>query len=125
VHTFLPCVLANGEKIDSQERNCLIAFHRKERNSRIRDRIKAVLAYNDGYNYSDIARLLLLDNETVRQHIKDDFLQEKLKPENAGSSRKKLTDEKDEKTAKLIVHLEEKRYLYRAKDCSAQSKIVA
>jgi hypothetical protein len=53
-------------KIDSQERKSLIAFHRKERNSRIRDRIKAVLAYDDGYHYSDIARLLLLDDETIR-----------------------------------------------------------
>jgi transposase len=95
-------------KIDSQERKSLIAFHRKECNSRIRDRIKAVLAYDDGYNYSEIARLLLLDDETVRRHIKDYFLQEKLKPENGGSSSKRADDE----TAKLIAHLEEKTYLY-------------
>jgi hypothetical protein len=60
-------------KIDSQERKSLIAFHRKECNSRICDRIKAVLTYDDGYNYSDITRLVLLDDETDKliAHLKE------------------------------------------------------
>ena len=35
-----------------QEREKLIQCHRKERDGRVRDRIKAVLAYDDGYSYS-------------------------------------------------------------------------
>lgn len=58
------------EKIlTSTERKKIIVRHRKERDGRARDRIKAVLTYDDGYNYSEIARILLLDDETIRRHI--------------------------------------------------------
>ncbi len=33
------------------ERQKLIVRHRKERDGRVRDRIKAVLAYDDGYSF--------------------------------------------------------------------------
>ena len=55
------------------------------RNVRMRDRIKAVLAYDDGYSFVEIAKILLLDDETIRRHINDYFLQNKLEPENGGS----------------------------------------
>ena len=54
-----------------KEREQLIILHRKERDKRVCDRIKAVLAYDDGYSYSEIARILLLDDETIRRHISD------------------------------------------------------
>ncbi len=54
-----------------KERERLIECHRKERDKRICARIKAVLAYDDGYSYSEIARILLLDDETIRRHIDD------------------------------------------------------
>ena len=54
-------------KLSAKERSDLISRHRKERDCKIRDRIKAVLAYDDGYNYSEISRILLL--YLVRQHI--------------------------------------------------------
>ncbi|MBX3709085.1 MAG: helix-turn-helix domain-containing protein [Gammaproteobacteria bacterium] len=60
------------EKIfTARKREKLIQHHRKERDKRICDRIKAVLAYDDGYSYSEIARILLLDDETIRRHIED------------------------------------------------------
>jgi hypothetical protein len=58
------------EKIlTARKREKLVQRHRKERDKRICDRIKAVLAYDDGYSYSEIARILLLDDETIREVI--------------------------------------------------------
>ena len=74
------------EKIlTSTERQKLIQRHRKERDKRICDRIKAVLAYDDGYSYSEIAQILLLDDETIRRHIDDYQQNKKLDTENGGS----------------------------------------
>jgi hypothetical protein len=57
-----------------KEREELIKRHRKKRDKRICDRIKAVLAYDEGYSYSQIAKILLLDDETIRRHIEDQSL---------------------------------------------------
>lgn len=91
-----------------REREKLIQRHRKERDGRIRDRIKAVLAYDDGYSYSEIARILLLDDETIRRHIDDYQQEQKLKTANGGSD-SKLSDKE---TRTLIEHLQEITYLY-------------
>lgn len=99
------------------ERKKLIERHRKERDKRICDRIKAVIAYDDGYNYSEIARILLLDDETIRRHI-DDFLREKKLTIDSGGSEGKLTDKESQK---LIAHLQEITYLY-VKDICAYVK---
>jgi transposase len=97
------------EKIlTSKEREILIKRHRKERDKRVCDRIKAVLAHDDGYSYSEIARILLLDDETIRRHIEDYFSKKKLNPENGGTT-SKLTQAE---THKLIQHLSEVTYLY-------------
>jgi len=45
-------------RLTTQERLDLKMRHKKERDKRICDRIKAVLAYDDGYNYSEIAKIL-------------------------------------------------------------------
>ena len=42
-------------KLTSKERANLFELHRLERDKRVCDRIKAVLAYDDGYSYSVIA----------------------------------------------------------------------
>ena len=94
-----------------KERVRLIERHRKERDGRVRDRIKAVLAYDDGYSYSEIARILLLDDETIRRHIGDYVEEQKLTPSNGGGAGK-LTDQE---TESLLAHLSEVTYLY-AKD---------
>jgi len=97
------------EKIlNSKEREKLITRHRKERDGRVRDRIKAVLAYDDGYSYSEIARILLLDDETIRRHIDDYLKEEKVFTANGGSN-SKLSDLE---TQKIISHLEEVTYLH-------------
>lgn len=91
-----------------KERETLIQRHRKERDGRIRDRIKAVLAYDDGYSYSEIARILLLDDETIRRHIDDYFKENKLSTASGGSV-SKLTDGE---LCELTEHLQEITYLY-------------
>lgn len=97
------------EKIlTSTEREKLIHRHGKERDKRICDRIKAVLAYDDGYSYSEIAKILLLDDETIRRHVEDYLKNKKLNTENGGSTSKLNQTE----TCELIQHLSEITYLY-------------
>ena len=62
----------------------LIVRHRTERDGRVRDRIKAVLMYDDGYDHEEIAQVLLLSQESIRKHIRDFLKSNKLKPENGG-----------------------------------------
>lgn len=94
--------------LTAKEREKLIKAHRKERDKRVCDRIKAVLAYDDGYSYSEIARILLLDDETIRRHIEDYFSKKKLSPESGGSE--SLLS--DKQSAQLKAHLQENTYLY-------------
>lgn len=95
-------------KLTAQERIDLQKRHKKERDGRVRDRIKAVLAYNDGYSYSEIARLLLLDDETIRRHIKKYFSEKILAPQSGGSD----SYLSETQSVTLTAHLEEKTYLY-------------
>ena len=91
-----------------QARTDLLKRHKKEHDGRVRDRIKAVLAYDDGYSYSEMARILLLDDETIRRHVEDYLSEQKLKPGNGGSHGKLS----DNEARKLMAHLEENTYLY-------------
>lgn len=94
--------------LTAKERERLVQRHRKERDGRIRDRIKAVLAYDDGYSYSEIARILLLDDETIRRHIDDYKREQKLNPTNGGSD----SNLNEKETNELLRHLREITYLY-------------
>lgn len=100
-----------------EEREKLIQRHRQTRDKRVCDRIKAVLAYDDGYSYTEIARILLLDDETIRRHVEDYFSNQKLKPENGGSESNLSAEE----ARQLKGHLEEHTYLY-VKDICAYVK---
>ncbi len=101
-------------RLTAQERADLQKRHKKERDGCIRDRIKSVLAYDDGYTYSEIARLLLLDDETIRRHVNDYFIKQKLAPKNSGSvSRMNL-----KQSELLKLHLREKTYLYVKEICA-------
>lgn len=101
-------------KLTKSERSKLLSQHRQERDRRVCDRIKAVLAYDDGYSYSEIARLLLLDDETIRRHVQDYFSHKKLLPDNGGSqSQLNIKQTKD-----LITHLDNVTYLYVKEICA-------
>lgn len=99
------------------ERQNLKALHKKERDKRICDRIKAVLLFDEGWNYYQIGHALLLSDEAVRQHVLDFWAEHKLKPENGGSN-SKLNCQQAEA---LFMHLRVHTYLY-AKDIVAYVK---
>jgi transposase len=95
-------------KLTPTEKQGLIERHRKERDKRTCDRIKAVLAFDDGYSYSEISRLLLLDDETIRRHVASYFSHYKLSPEQGGSQSYLM----EHQMAELKIHLETATYLY-------------
>ena len=68
-----------------EERKELKAQHRLERDKRICDRIKAMLLSDKGWSYQEIAEVLLLSEDAIKQHIEEYLESEKLKPQNGGS----------------------------------------
>jgi transposase len=95
-------------KLTINEKEELRIHHKKERDGRVRDRIKAVLMYDDGYSFAEIAKVLLLSDEGIRKHLIDYHGQAKLKPENGGNYSKLNTDQEQQ----LIEHLETNSYVY-------------
>lgn len=97
-----------GNFLLAEERSRLKLQHKKERDKRICDRIKAVLLYDEGWTHQQIAHVLLLTDEAIRQHISDYQTSQKLKPQSGGST-EKLSDYQ----SKLLEdHLQEHTYLY-------------
>ena len=94
--------------LTGQEREHLKLQHRRERDGRIRDRIKAVLLYDEGWPPKDIARVLLISDEAVRNHIDEYKTAKKLKPESGGSAEKLSEDQ----SQRLEAHLQTYTYLY-------------
>ena len=78
--------------LTEEERIRLKAEHRRERDRRICDRIRAVILADDGWTHPIIAKALFLDDQTVGNYIKDYKDSGKLKHESGGS------------TGKLTVH---------------------
>ncbi len=54
-----------------EERASLQKPHKKERDKRICDRIKAVLLRDEGWTWVQIAHVLLLSEEVLKKQIKD------------------------------------------------------
>ena len=96
-----------SNELTNTEIEKLLSLHKSSKDKRECDRIKAILAYNDGYNYSEIAKILLIDDETVRRHVKDYFSKKKTTTSNGGSER--LLNE--EQQLELSQHLEQITYL--------------
>jgi transposase len=92
--------------LSPEEEQELRALHRKERDGRIRDRVKAVLLSNEGWTYLMIARALMIDDQTVSQHVSEYKESRKLKPESGGSV-SKLTEAE---TQALEAHLQTTLY---------------
>lgn len=90
------------------DREQLKLQHRRERDGRVRDRIKAVLLYDEGWSPKDIARVLLISDEAVRNHIDEYKVSKKLKPESGGSTEKLSASQSE----KLEAHLQTHTYLY-------------
>jgi transposase len=94
--------------LTAKQRDYLKRKHKQERDKRICDRIKAVLAYDEGYSYTEVAEILLLDDKTIRRYVSDYLKKTKLKADHKGS-RSKLDDEQSQQ---LVEHLLEHTYLY-------------
>ena len=93
--------------LNKKQKAALEARHKTERDSRVCDRIKAVLLKSENWTDQSIAQALRIHEETVRVHLKDWQEEAKLKPENGGST-SKLSAAQSEALEK---HLQEKIYL--------------
>ena len=94
--------------LEESERSDLRAQHRTERDGRVRDRIKAVLLYDKGWSWVEIADALLITEGAVRKHVSEYQITRKLKPENGGSEQILSLAQEDE----LVKHLESNIYLH-------------
>jgi transposase len=92
--------------LTAEEKDALEARHKRERDGRVKDRLKAVLLFSEGWSQVAIAQALRIRPETVHDHLEDYRQLKKLKPENGGSSGH-LTAEQ---TCALIEHLEAHTY---------------
>lgn len=97
----------------------LESLHRRERDKRVCDRIKAVLLKSEGWTNRAIAQALRVREETVGQHLSDWLELEKLKPENGGSKSKLNASQ----SVKLECHLEAKLYVYVADICAYVAQV--
>lgn len=91
-----------------QERIELKVQHKRERDKRICDRIKAILLYDNGWTYTQIAEALLLSDDAIRQHVNEYNDSRKLKTNNGGSREKLSADQ----SMLLEQHLQKHIYLY-------------
>lgn len=99
--------------LDDKERAKLKIQHKRGRDGRIRDRIKAVLLHDRGWSPQQIAEALLISDQAVRNHIEEYKTSFNLKPDNGGSE-EKLSREQSEL---LESHLKEHTYLLRKGYC--------
>lgn len=59
------------QTLSSEEREILIEAHQAEHNKRQADRIKTVILLNEGRSYEETAKILLLDDNTIRRYEKE------------------------------------------------------
>jgi transposase len=94
--------------LTGQERDQLKLQHKRERDKRVADRIKAVLLFDRGWSPQQIAEALFISDQAVRDHIEDYKTSQKLAPDSGGSE-EKLSKEQ---SAQLESHLRVHTYLY-------------
>lgn len=94
--------------LTDQQRAELRAQHKLERDRRICDRIKAVLLFDKGWSNEQIAEALLLSEGTIKNHITEYQVENKLIPQGGGST-EQLTQSQSKE---LEVHLQEHIYRY-------------
>jgi transposase len=93
-------------QLTQEQKIKLEAQHRKERNSKACDRIKAVLLSSEGWSQSQLAQALRIHEKTVAIHLQDYSKKNKLS-NKCGGSKSYLTKEQ---TNELIIHLEQNTY---------------
>jgi len=96
--------------LTSDEREFYAKLHKKEKDGRKRDRIKFIILLNDGYSYREIARILLIEEQTLRNHwesYKSDGLESLLNFNYKGRCSKLSKSEQEE----LEEYLSENTYI--------------
>lgn len=96
------------------ERETLKSQHRRERDRRVGDRIKAILLSDRGWSYRRIAEVLLLDEQTVSRHVEEYRDRKKLIIESGGSESRL----NEIQTLLLTAHLERVTYLNVSEICT-------
>ena len=104
--------------LSEQEKTQLKRQHKKERDKRVCDRIKAVLLSDEGWTSEQIAKVLLITDQAVRNHIGEYQSERKLEPKSGGSTEKLSADQSEQ----LELHLQKHTYLY-VKDMLSYIKI--
>ena len=94
--------------LTDQERTQLKIQHKQEHDGRIRDRIKAILLYDEGWTPQKIAKVLLISDQAVRNHVEDYKASNKLKSESGGSEEKLSKEQANQ----LETHLRCKRKVH-------------
>lgn len=97
-----------GRFLSEDKKTALIQQHKQERDKRVCDRIKAILLHDDGWTPTQISKVLLLTDDTIRHHIEDFEKQQKLKPENGGSSEILNMQQ----ASLLVQHLQQHTYMF-------------
>ena len=68
------------------EKSHLEQQHKRVRDGRIRDRLKAVLLRSEGWSVTQIAQALRLHESSITRHLDDYLAESKLSPNNGGSA---------------------------------------
>jgi len=105
---FIHCTDMPQITLTSQQKIDLELRHKKARDARECDRIKAVLLKSEGWSTASIAQALRKNECTISRHVDDYLKTEKLMPENGGSD--SLMN--DEQTQQLIEHLAQCTYAH-------------
>ena len=85
-------------------------LHRREHDRRLADRIKIILAFNQGYSAAEIAAMLLIDEETPRRYL-DTFLADGFKKLLSLKYQGSESLLSEEQKSSLKIHLSERTYL--------------
>ena len=99
--------------LSEQEVLELRSQHRKEKDRRVADRIKAVLLSNKGWSYKQIAEALFLDEDTVSRHVSEYLESKKLRIVTGGSESKLSSIQ----TSELQLHLSSHTYVKVSEIC--------
>jgi len=100
--------------LNESERDKLLLQHRRERDRRVADRIKAVLLRDEGWTYAEISHALFLSEDSIKFHLQDYISQNKLKPENGGS----VSLLNSSQTVALLAHLDVNLFVKVAEICT-------
>ncbi|MCK5355244.1 MAG: IS630 family transposase [Methyloprofundus sp.] len=88
--------------LSSKEKTALESRHKKVRDSRESDRIKAVLLSSEGWSIFQISQALRKHESTILRHLTDFQKMQKLTPENGGSQGHLNAQQTDELTHHLL-----------------------